>query len=123
MRSKTVAQLPITLGVSKSHSRPRTPTDNPYSEAQFKTMEYRPDDPQEFSTIKQARDWVREFVQWYNQEHHHTGLALMPPAVVHHGQVEQVGQQRQQVLDAAYAAHPERFVRGKPTLPKLPEVV
>jgi putative transposase len=123
MRSKTVAQLLIALGVSKSHSRPRTPTDNPYSEAQFKTMKYRPDYPQEFSTMKQARDWVREFVQWYNHEHHHTGLALMPPAVVHHGQVEQVGQQRQQVLDAAYAAHPERFVRGKPTLPKLPDVV
>ena len=73
--------------------------------------------------MKQARDWVREFVQWCNHVHHHTGLALMPPAVVHHGQVEQVGQQRQQVLDAAYAAHPERFVRGKPTLPKLPDVV
>jgi len=123
MRSKTVAQLLVALGVSKSHSRPRTPTDNPYSEAQFKTMKYRPDYPKEFSTMKQARSWVREFVQWYNQEHHHTGLALMTPAVVHHGQVEQVVQQRQQVLDAAYAAHPERFVRGKPTQPKLPEVV
>ncbi len=123
MRSKTVAQLLIALSVAKSHSRPRTPTDNPYSEAQFKTMKYRPDYPKEFSTMKHARGWAREFVQWYNHEHHHTGLALMTPAVVHHGQVEQVLQQRQQVLDAAYAAHPERFVRGKPTPLKLPDVV
>jgi putative transposase len=123
MRSKTVAQLLIELGVSKSHSRPRTPTDNPYSEAQFKTMKYRPGYPKTFRTQDQARDWVRKFVQWYNHEHHHTGLALMTPAVVHHGQVEQVLQQRQQILDAAYATHPERFVRGKPTPPKLPDVV
>ncbi len=73
--------------------------------------------------MKHARGWAREFVEWYNHEHHHTGLALMTPAVVHHGQVEQVLQQRQQVLDAAYAAHPDRFVRGKPTPPKLPDVV
>jgi len=123
MRSKTIAQLLIELGVSKSHSRPHTPTDNPYSEAQFKTMKYRPDYPKAFRSKGQASAWVREFAHWYNHEHHHTGLALMTPTVVHHGQAEQVVQQRQQVLDAAYAAHPERFVRGKPTPPKLPEVV
>jgi len=123
MRSKTVAQLLIELGVSRSHSRPHTPTDNPYSEAQFKTMKYRPNYPKTFDTEDQARRWVREFAQWYNHEHHHTGLALMTPTVVHHGQVEQVLQQRQQVLDAAYVAHPERFVRGKPTPPGLPDVV
>lgn len=114
MRSKTVAQLLIKLGVAKSHSRPYTPTDNPFSEAQFKTMKYRPDYPQAFAEMKDARSWARDFFHWYNHEHHHTGLALMTPATVHYGQVETVYQQRQQVLAAAYAAHPERFVRGKP---------
>jgi len=123
MRSKTVAQLLIKLGVAKSHSRPYTPTDNPFSEAQFKTMKYRPDYPQVFTGMKDARAWARDFIHWYNHEHHHTGLALMTPAMVHYGQVETVYEQRQQVLAAAYAAHPERFVRGKPTPPKPPEEV
>jgi putative transposase len=74
MRSKTVAQLLIDLGVAKSHSRPYTPTDNAYSEAQFKTLKYRPDYPREFEGINQARDWARAFFGWYNQEHRHTGL-------------------------------------------------
>lgn len=123
MRSKTVAQLLIKLGVAKSHSRPYTPTDNPFSEAQFKTMKYRPDYPEQFEGIEYARNWGRLFFHWYNYEHHHTGLALMTPANVHYGQVEAVYEQRQQVLEAAYASHPERFVRGKPTLSKLPEEV
>jgi putative transposase len=123
MRSKTVAQLLIQLGIAKSHSRPYTPTDNPFSEAQFKTMKYRPDYPEAFAGIKEARSWARSFIHWYNHEHHHTGLALMTPATVHYGQVDTVYQQRQQVLAAAYAAHPERFVRGAPTLPKPSEEV
>ena len=117
MRSKLVAQLFIKLGIAKSHSRPYTPTDNPFSEAQFKTMKYRPDYPGAFTGIKDARTWARDFFHWYNQEHHHTHLALMTPATVHYGQVEIVYQQRQQVLVAAYAAHPERFVRGMPAPP------
>ena len=123
MRSKTVAELLIDLGVAKSHSRPHTPTDNPYSEAQFKTMKYRPDYPKAFQGIEDARSWARDFFYWYTHEHHHTGLALMTPATVHYGQAEAVYEQRQQVLEAAYAAHPERFVRGKPAPPKLPEEV
>jgi putative transposase len=123
MRSKTVAQLLIDLGVAKSHSRPRTPTDNPYSEAQFKTLKYRPDYPEQFDGKEDARRWARDFFHWYNHEHHHTGLALMTPATVHYGQAEAVYEQRQQVLEAAYAAHPERFVRGKPTPPELPDEV
>ena len=123
MRSKSVAQLLIDLGVAKSHSRPHTPTDNAYSEAQFKTMKYRPDYPEAFNGIEDARSWGRDFVQWYNHEHHHTGLGLMTPATVHYGQTEAVYEQRQQVLEAAYAAHPERFVRGKPTPPQLPDEV
>ncbi len=120
MRSKTVAQLLIDLRVAKSHSRPYTPTDNPYSEAQFKTMKYRPDYPEHFDGIEAARSWAREFYHWYNHQHHHSGLALMTPATVHYGQTETVHEQRQQVLAAAYAAHPERFVRGRPVPPKPP---
>ena len=123
MRSKTVKDLLRDLGVEKSHSRPYTPTDNPYSESQFKTMKYRPDYPGEFSGITQARQWTRAFVHWYNNEHHHTGLALMTPATVHCGHVESVREQRQKALDAAYAAHPERFVGGRPTPPELPKEV
>jgi putative transposase len=123
MRSKTVKDLLKDLGVQKSYSRPYTPTDNPYSESEFKTMKYRPDYPEEFSGITHSRRWMRAFVQWYNNEHHHNGLALMTPATVHYGQVENVRTQRQSVLDAAYAAHPERFVGGKPTPPELPKEV
>ena len=123
MRAKSVAQLLSDLGVVKSHSRPYTPTDNPYSEAQFKTMKYRPDYPERFYGIADARWWARTFFHWYNHEHYHTGLGLMTPAAVHYDHVDKVHQQRQQVLDAAYRAHPERFVRGMPTPSKLPEEV
>ena len=123
MRSKTVAQLYISLGIARSHSRPRTPTDNPYSEAQFKTMKYRPDYPEAFDGVEDARRWAREFFQWYHHEHHHVGLGLMTPATVHYGQAEAVWQQRQAVMMTAYAAYPERFVGGKPCLPKAPDEV
>jgi putative transposase len=122
MRSKTVAQLLIDLGVAKSHSRPYTPTDNPYSESQFKTMKYRPEYPEQFNE-REVRDWVRGFLHWYNHEHHHSGLGLMTPAAVHYGLAERVYEQRRQVLAAAYAAHPERFVHGKPTPPRWPNEV
>lgn len=123
MRSKTVKDLLRDLGVEKSQSRPYTPTDNPFSESQFKTMKYRPEYPGEFEGITQTRQWMRAFVHWYNNVHHHTGLALMTPATVHYERVESVRERRQAVLDAAYAAHPERFVVGKPTPPELPEEV
>jgi putative transposase len=123
MRSKTVGDLLGDLGVVKSHSRPYTPTDNPYSESQFKTMKYQPDYPDKFEGLTHARRWAREFFRWYNQEHRHTGLALMTPAMVHYGQAEGVQEQRQEVLDEAYLNHPERFVGGRPTPPELPEEV
>jgi putative transposase len=88
MRSKTVRELLADLGVCKSYSRPYTPTDNPYSEAQFKTMKYRLDYPEAFEGINHARRWARAFFGWYNQEHHHSGLALMTPATVHYGEVQ-----------------------------------
>jgi putative transposase len=123
MRSKTVAQLLIYLGVAKSHSRPHTPTDNPYSEAQFKTIKYRPDYPERFNGQEEARRWAQGLFRWYNHEHHHTSLGLMTPAAVHYGQAKAMYERRRQVLAAAYAAHPHRFVRGEPTPPQWPEVV
>lgn len=123
MRSKTVALLLSDLGVSKTHSRPYTATDNPYSEAQFKTLKYRPDYPDRFGCLEDARAWAQEFFSWYNHDHHHSGLGLLTPALVHYGQAEIVRAQRQEVLWAAYAAHPERFVRGVPRPSELPKEV
>jgi putative transposase len=123
MRAKTVNQLMKDLEVCKSHSRPPTPTDNPYSESQFKTMKYRPDYPDRFSSRGFALDWCRDFFGWYNFEHHHSGLGLLTPAVVHYDLVDQVQAQRQQVLRTAYDRHPERFVKGQPVPPALPQEV
>lgn len=123
MRAQTMAELLSKLGVAKSHSRPYTPNDNPYSEAQFKTLKEQPDYPGQFASLAEARQWTRTFVDWYNHDHHHVGLGLMTPAVVHHGQAEQVRIRRQQVLDAAYARHPERFKNGPPQAAGAPPEV
>jgi putative transposase len=120
MRSKPVAFLLADLGVTKTHSRPYTSTDNPYSEAHFKTLKYRPDFPDRFDSILQARAFGRSFFDWYNQEHRHSGIGLMTPADVHHGQAATLRERRAQVLAAAYAANPDRFVRGIPQPPRLP---
>jgi putative transposase len=120
MRSKPVAFLMADLGVTKSHSRPYTSTDNPYSEAQFKTLKYRPEFPDRFDSIEQAREFCRGFFHWYNHEHHHSGIGLMTPASVHYGQAEELHAARARVLEAAYARNPERFVRQQPTPPALP---
>jgi putative transposase len=114
MVSQPVAFLLASLGVVKSHSRPHVSDDNPFSEAQFKTLKYRPDFPARFGSLEQARTFLREFFDWYNTRHHHDALALLTPYDVHHGLVAERLAQRARVLDAAYAAHPERFVRGKP---------
>jgi putative transposase len=123
MRSKPVALLLSDLGVTKTHTRPYTSNDNPYSEAQFKTLKYRPDFPDRFGSLVDARGWAQPFFQWYNHDHYHTGLNLMTPAMVHYGLAETVRDQRNQVLQTAYAAHPERFVRGVPVVPNLPREV
>ena len=120
MRSKPVAFLLADLGVLKTHSRPYTSTDNPYSEAQFKTLKYRPEFPDRFDSIMDARAFCRTFFDWYNHQHRHSGIGLMTPATVHHGQAEQTHAARGSVLDAAYAARPERFVRRPPRPPALP---
>lgn len=123
MRSQVMAQLLADLGVTKSHSRPYTPNDNPFSEAQFKTMKYRPDFPERFDSLAAARAWARAFMHWYNYHHRHSALGLLTPATVHRGLAQQVREKRQQILDQAYQAHPERFVRGRPTPPQPPTEV
>jgi len=121
MIAKTVAILLADLGVAKSHSRPHVSNDNPYSEAHFKTLKYRPDYPDRFGSLADARHWARSFFAWYNDQHHHSGLGLLTPAVVHTGRAETVRQQHQAVLRQAYQAHPERFTKGLPRPAKLPE--
>lgn len=123
MTSKTIAMLLADLGVAKTHSRPYVSNDNPYSEAQFKTLKYCPDYPGCFGSLPDARDWSSTFFGWYNHEHHHSGIALLTPADVHFGRAKQVLQARQQVLQAAYEKYPERFVMGQPCLPSLPSAV
>ncbi len=120
MASKPVALLLADLGVTKSHSRPHVSNDNPYSEAQFKTLKYRPDFPTRFESLAQARAFCRSFFQWYNHQHRHSGIGYHTPTDVHDGQADRVRHQRAQVLHAAYAAHPERFVRHAPVPPALP---
>ena len=120
MRSKPVAFLLADLGVTKTHSRPYTSTDNPYSEAHFKTLKYRPEFPERFETIEQARESCRGFFGWYNHEHRHSGIGLMTPAAVHCGKADELHAARARVLEDAHAAKPERFVRGAPTPPPLP---
>lgn len=123
MKSDTVAQLLADLGASRSFSRPRVSDDNAYSEAQFKTLKYQPDYPVRFTSEVHARGWLEPFFGWHNDEHHHAGLALFTPSDVFHGRVEQVAAARQRALDAAYAAHPERFPNGPPRVRRPPEKV
>jgi putative transposase len=123
MTSKPVAFLMADLGVTKTHSRPYVSDDNPYSESQFRTMKYRPDFPDRFGSIQHSRSHSHFFFSWYNDEHRHSGIGLLTPAMVHFGQAEQIFQKRQFVLDAAYLAHPERFVRSSPKPLSLPKEV
>jgi len=123
MTSKPVAQLLIDLGVTRSHSRPKVSNDNPYSEAQFKTLKYRPVFPDRFGSIEHARELCGEFFRWYNHDHRHSGIGLHTPASVHFGTATEIRQLRGNVLAEAYSAHPERFARGTPQPPKLPEAV
>jgi putative transposase len=123
MRSKVVALLLADLGVVKTHSRPHVSNDNPFSEAQFKTLKYCPTFPDRFGSMEDARAFGQVFFPWYNDEHHHSGLGYLTPAMVHYGIAEGVRDQRTTVLAAAYAAHPERFVRGVPQPAPLPTAV
>jgi putative transposase len=123
MTAKPVAFLLADLGVTKSHSRPHCSNDNPYSESQFRTMKYRPTFPDRFGSYQDAHAFCGRFFRWYNEEHRHSGIGFHIPADVHYGRAELVRAQRADVLGAAYAAHPERFVRRPPTPPALPTAV
>ena len=120
MISKPVAFLLADLGVTKTHSRPHVSNDNPYSEAQFKTLKYRPDFPERFGSIEHARAHATDFFPWYNTEHRHSGLGLHTPHDVHFGLATAKRDARALVLAAAYAATPDRFVRRPPTPALLP---
>ena len=121
MKSKPVALLLADLGITKSHSRPYVSDDNPYSESQFKTLKYRPGFPDRFGSIQDGRAFCQDFFPWYNCEHHHSGIGLLTPEMVHYGKAELVISQREIVLASAFNAHPERFVRGMAVPPSLPE--
>ena len=123
MTAKPVAFLLAELGVTKSHSRPHVSNDNPYSESQFRTMKYRPTFPDRFGSFQDAHAFCGRFFRWYNHEHRHSGIGFHTPADVHYGRAELVRAQRAEVLSAAYATHPERFVRKPPKPPALPTAV
>ena len=122
MTSKPVAQLLVDLGVARSHSRPHVSNDNPYSEANFKTLKYCPAFPGSFGSIQHARVFCEQFFAYYNHEHRHSGIGLHTPASVHHDTATEIRAERAATLDAAYAANPDRFRGRRPTPPKLPTV-
>ena len=111
------------LGVTKSHSRPYTSDDNPFSESHFKTLKYQPQFPKRFGCIQDAKTFCRAFFDWYNQDHHHLGIGLMTPDQVHYGQVDEVHAARQTTLDHAFRANPRRFVNKAPQPPQKPTAV
>ncbi len=120
MASKPVAFLLADLGVTKSHSRPHTSNDNPYSESHFKTLKYRPEFPAWFGSLEDARAFLAWFFGWYNHTHRHSGIGMHTPADVHHGRADTIHEQRATVLTHAYTEHPERFVRRHPVPLALP---
>lgn len=123
MTAHSFDALLTTLGIEASRSRPRVSNDNPFSESGFKTLKYQPDFPGRFRDSHHARNWVREFVTWYNQRHHHEGLNGFTPQEVYSGDHVALAQARQQTLNAAYAKHPERWINGPPTLRRTPKAV
>ena len=123
MRSKSVALLLSDLRVTKTHSRPRVSDDNPFSESQFRTLKYQPEFPDRFDSEAHARRFCQTFFPWYNHENRHSGIGYMTPAAVHLGHAQQLYDDRQRVLDAALAAHPERFKGRRPLPPPLPHQV
>jgi putative transposase len=123
MKAKTTAQLLADLGVERSHSRPHVSNDNPFSESQFKTLKYCPDFPKRFGGPVDALAFCRVFFPRYNNDHRHSALAYLTPRQVHYGEADEALKRQHAALLAAYKAHPERFVRGPPAMPKLPEAV
>ena len=123
MTSKPVAFLLADLGVTKTHSRPYTSNDNPFSESHFKTLKYRPGFPGRFDSIDAGRAFARSFFHWYNTQHRHSGISYLTPLVVHHNLAEETIEQRRLVLNDAFLSHPERFINGAPSPSQLPSAV
>ena len=123
MRAKSTAELLVDLGVAASFGRPRISNDNPFSEAHFKTLKYRPEFPERFESLEHARTFLQGFFAWNNEEHRHSGIGFMTPTAVHFGRAAALREHRVQVLQAAYAAHPARFKGRVPMPPELPTIV
>jgi putative transposase len=123
MTSRLVVHLLADLGVAKTHSRPHVSNDNPFSEAAFKTLKYRPDFPERFGSIEHSRQFCHDFFNWYNHQHHHCGIALFTPYQVHYGMVNAALQKRTIIMNQAFQNHPERFVKGIPIVPQPPKEV
>ena len=121
MKSKCVAELMADMGVTKTHSRPHVSNDNPYSEAQFKTLKYCPKFPQRFGSIQDARSFCRDFFTWYNQEHRHSGIGLVTPQQIHYGIAQDIVDYRKEVLLSAFKDKPNRFKGKLPQPPALPK--
>ena len=121
MRSKLAAQLMADMGITKTHSRPHTSNDNPYSEAQFKTMKYRHTFPKSFGCIEDAKTFLRGFFEWYNCRHRHSGIGYVTPESLHTGKAYETREKRCRTLNKAYLKHPERFVKCRPQPPAIPE--
>jgi putative transposase len=120
MKAKATALMLADLGVTKSHSRPYTSNDNPFSESHFKTLKYQPQFPKRFGCIQDAKAFCQHFFNWYNQDHHHAGIGLMTPNQVHFGKVDAIYDERQKTLSMAFKANPDRFVNKAPLPPKKP---
>ena len=120
MRSKPVAALLVDLDVTKTHSRPHCSDDNPFSEAQFKTLKYRPEFPERFGSIEDARAHCQRFFDWYNTEHRHSGIGFMAPEAMHYGTAAALHMERTQALETAFNANPLRFKGVRPIPPALP---
>lgn len=123
MKAKSLALLFADLGISKSHSRPHVSNDNPFSEAHFKTLKYRPEFPSFFPSIEAARAFMPQLVHWYNYQHHHSGLAFLTPADVHFGRAQEVLARRNAVLQEVWKQHPRRFRPNGPARRALPSAV
>ncbi len=123
MTAKCTAQLLADLGVTQSLSRPQVSDDNPFSEAQFKTLKYHPGFPRRFASMEHAHAYCRSFFPWYNREHRHGGIAMLPPEAVHRGRADELLDQRRRVMRSAFQAHPERFPNGPPVVHDLPPAV
>lgn len=123
MKSYPVAQLLANLGVTKSHSRPHTSDDNPYSESHFKTLKYRPNFPQRFRGFEEALSFCKEFFDWYNKQHYHSGIAYLTPSTVHYGVADSILTTRHHAEMVAYCASSDRFRNGPPKRKTLPPAV